>query len=276
MTDAVSDACIVIPARYESSRYPGKPLVALRGANGVARTLLERSVIAARKAAEGAVGGTIPVHVATDDDRIAAEAERIGVNAIMTDPDCRNGTERVAQAVERAGISADIVVNLQGDAPLTPPHFVTALIDALRADRSVDVATPILRCDAEALENFLADRRAGRVGATTVVIDLQGRAMYFSKEVIPFTAGRSVVEGVVPVFHHVGVYAYRPSALRAYMEFEQGVLETLEGLEQLRFLENREPVAAVEVTAPGAAFWELNNPSDVALIEGYLQRMGMD
>ncbi|MFN4131115.1 MAG: 3-deoxy-manno-octulosonate cytidylyltransferase, partial [Paracoccaceae bacterium] len=80
----------------------------------------------------------------------------------------------------------------------------------------------------------------------------------------------------VPVFHHVGVYAYRPAALTAYQSWEPGPLEALEGLEQLRFLENGHPIKMVEVSAPGAVFWELNNPSDVPLIEGYLARMGWE
>jgi 3-deoxy-manno-octulosonate cytidylyltransferase (CMP-KDO synthetase) len=268
----VTEACIVIPARYASTRYPGKPLVPLKGATGTPRTLLERSVIAARQAA----GEAIAVHVATDDDRIAAEARRIGADVIMTSDTCRNGTERVAEAVKRAGLTAEVIVNLQGDAPLTPPHFVAALIAAMRADAATGIATPVLRCDAEALANFLADRRAGRVGATTVVSDRAGRALYFSKEVIPYTAGQTLIEGRVPVFHHVGLYAYRRAALAAYPGWEQGPLERLEGLEQLRFLENGHPVRTVEVSAPGAAFWELNNPSDVPLIEGYLKRMGID
>lgn len=270
----MSRACIVIPARYGSRRYPGKPLVALRGASGDARTLLERSIRAARDAAQAA--GGLPVLVATDDDRIAAEAGRVGAEVVMTDAACGNGTERVAQAVTRAGIEADIVVNLQGDAPLTPAGFVPALIDRLTADPQMPVATPVLRCDAETLGNLIADRSAGRVGATTAVFGAGGRALYFSKEVLPFTDGRSEVGGVVPVFHHVGLYAYRAEALRAYGRWAPAPLEQLEGLEQLRFLENGWPVACVEVTAPGAKFWELNNPSDVPLIEGYLSAMGID
>ncbi len=265
-------ACIVIPARHASTRYPGKPLAMLRGASGTARTLIERSVIAARAAAAGA----IPIFVATDDDRIAAEARRIGADVIMTSSICRNGTERVAEAVAQAGIAAEIVVNLQGDAPLTPPHFVTALIAAMRADPSCTMATPALRCDAETVANLLADRRAGRVGATTVVFGHDRQALYFSKEVLPFTNGQGEVAGVVPVFHHVGLYAYRPAALSAYQGWEPGPLETLEGLEQLRFLENGHPIRVVEVAAPGAVFWELNNPSDVPLIESYLARIGQD
>ncbi|WP_209425642.1 manno-octulosonate cytidylyltransferase [Pararhodobacter sp. SW119] len=266
------EACIVIPARYTSTRYPGKPLATLRGAGGEARTLLERSVTAARAAADG----RIPVFVATDDDRIAAEARRIGAEVIMTSSDCRNGTERVAEAVDTADIEAEIVINLQGDAPLTPPHFVAALIEAMRADPGCGMATPCLRCDAETVRNLLADRQAGRVGATTVVFDRVGRALYFSKEVIPFTNGQGIVNGIVPVFHHVGVYAYRRESLAAYAGWTPGPLEELEGLEQLRFLENGHPIRMVQVEAPGAVFWELNNPSDVPLIESYLQRMGWD
>ncbi|MFN3293167.1 MAG: 3-deoxy-manno-octulosonate cytidylyltransferase [Gemmobacter sp.] len=260
-------ACIVIPARYASSRYPGKPLVPLRGATGQARSLLERSVAAAR-----ATG--LPVFVATDDARIAAEAERVGAPVILTSDTCRNGTERVAEAVERAGISADVVVNLQGDAPLTPPHFVPALMAALRDDPEAAMATPALRCDARALANLRADRAAGRVGGTTVVRDRRGRALYFSKEVLPF-GGAAEGAGPVPVFHHVGLYAYRPEALRRYALLPPGDLEQLEGLEQLRFLENAMPIIAPEVSAGAAEFWELNNPSDVALIEAALARMNL-
>lgn len=271
----MSDVAIIIPARYASSRYPGKPLATLKGAGGTERSLLERSIIAARKASAEA-GDTIPVYVATDDQRIADEAARIDAQVIMTDAACRNGTERVAQAVERAGITADIVVNLQGDAPLTPPGFVTALIAAMRDDPATTIATPVLRCDPEAVANFIEDRRHDRVGATTVVSNRLGQALYFSKEVLPFTNGKGVVNGTVPVFHHVGLYAYRRAALDAYQGWQPGLLEELEGLEQLRFLENGHPVRTVEVSAPGAKFWELNNPSDVPLIEGYLAQMGVD
>lgn len=268
------DAVIVIPARYASTRYPAKPLATLKGVSGIERTLLERSVMAARAAAVSTRGVT-GLFVATDDERIAAEAKRVGAEVIMTDPACANGTERVAQAVERAGLGQPIIVNLQGDAPLTPPHFVSTLINAMREDETRMVATPVLRCDRESLDNFRNDRRLDRVGATTVVRDLKGNAIYFSKEVIPFT-GTLKADGPIPVFHHVGLYAYTPEALRLYASLTPGELEQLEGLEQLRFIEHGYKIAAVEVSAPGAAFWELNNPSDVPLIEDYLHRMGME
>lgn len=269
------EAVIIIPARYASTRYPGKPLKLIRGASGVERSLLERTIIAGRRAVEEA-DDEIGLFVTTDDERIAKEARRLGVDVIMTSAACRNGTERVAEATFNARLSAEIVVNLQGDAPLTPPAFVTTLIQHMRANLNTGVATPILRCDVEAVRNFIDDRMAGRVGATTVVTSQAGKALYFSKEVIPFTSGTGLSDGIVPIFHHVGLYAYRHSALTAYQGWGPGPLETIEGLEQLRFLENGYPVDAVEVAAPGAKFWELNNPSDVLLIEGYLAQLGLE
>jgi len=168
------------------------------------------------------------------------------------------------------------VVNLQGDAPLTPPWFVEALVARLAADDSIGMATPVLRCDAEALNGFLEDRRQGRVGGTTAVFAQDRRALYFSKEVIPYTGKAYGPGDEVPVFHHVGVYAYRPAALAAYTRWPPGPLETLEGLEQLRFLENGAPVLCVEVEARGRAFWELNNPEDVPRIEAKLVEMGVE
>jgi 3-deoxy-manno-octulosonate cytidylyltransferase (CMP-KDO synthetase) len=262
---------IVVPARYASTRYPGKPLVMLRGADGVARSLVERSWLAAR-----AVPGVARVLVATDDDRIAGHAHGFGAEVAMTSPSCRNGTERCAEVLDRLGETVDLVVNLQGDAPLTPPEFVTALIEAMASRPDAAVATPVLRCDAEALLRFREDRHAGRVGGTTAVFDRAGRALYFSKEVIPFSDPIDPALGPVPVFHHVGLYAYRPEALRAYRDWPQGTLETLEGLEQLRFLENGMPVLCVEVEARGRVFWELNNPIDVARLERAMAAMGMD
>jgi 3-deoxy-manno-octulosonate cytidylyltransferase (CMP-KDO synthetase) len=137
------------------------------------------------------------------------------------------------------------------------------------------VATPVLRCDTAALAGFIEDRRHGRVGATTAVFDRAGRALYFSKEVIPFT-GRTVgPDETIPVFHHVGVYAYSSAALAAYASWPFGPLETWEGLEQLRFMENGTPVHCVEVDGRGRAFWELNNPSDVPRIEAILRELGL-
>lgn len=262
---------IVIPARYASTRYPGKPLVALKGAGGVSRSLIERSWLAARQ-----VSGVDRVVVATDDDRIRDAAEGFGAEVVMTSSSCENGTERCAEAHAALGGGYEIVVNLQGDAPLTPHWFVEALVQGLRDAPEADIATPVLRCDGAALNGFLADRRAGRVGGTTAVFAADNRALYFSKEVIPYTGKTYADEDATPVFHHVGVYAYRPAALAAYPDWPVGPLERLEGLEQLRFMENGRGVLCVEVEARGRAFWELNNPEDVPKIESMMGDMGLE
>ncbi|MFT6773074.1 MAG: 3-deoxy-manno-octulosonate cytidylyltransferase (CMP-KDO synthetase) [Paracoccaceae bacterium] len=261
---------IVIPARYASSRYPGKPLVELRGVTGVAKSLIRRSWDAAM-----AVRGAPRVVVATDDARIAAHARGFGAEVVMTPDTCRNGTERCAAALPALD-GADLIVNLQGDAPLTPPWFVEALIDGMEGAEGFAAATPVLRCDAEAHRRFTEDRMAGRVGGTTAVFDRAGRALYFSKEVIPYTGRMFTSNEPCPVFHHVGVYAYRPDALRAYASWPEGGLETWEGLEQLRFMENGAAVKCVEVEGRGRSFWELNNPVDVDRVEAALRDAGIE
>jgi len=262
---------IVIPARYASVRYPGKPLAMLRGAGGESRSLIQRSWDAAQ-----AVAGADRVVVATDDDRIRDAAQAFGAEVVMTSPTCANGTERCAEAHAALGGRYEVVVNLQGDAPLTPAWFIEDLVAGLRSAPGTDLATPVLRCDGRALNGFLADRRAGRVGGTTAVFDRDRTALYFSKEVVPFTTDTYDDDAQTPVFHHVGVYAYRPGGLAQYPTWPTGPLEQLEGLEQLRFLENGRRILCVEVQARGRQFWELNNPEDIERIEAMLLEMGVD
>ena len=258
---------IAIPARYASTRYPGKPLVDLNGPDGC-KTLIRRSWEAAM-----AVKGADRVVVATDDDRIAEHALTFGAEVVMTSSDCQNGTERCAEVAQQLP-GFDIVVNLQGDAPLTPAWFVEDLVAGLRSNEQAEIATPVLRCEGAMLAKLQEDRRHGRVGGTTAVFGAHGRALYFSKEVIPYTGRDYGAHEPTPVFHHVGVYAYRSAALAAYPGWQIGPLEQLEGLEQLRFLENGRAVLCVEVNARGRQFWELNNPSDVPVIESMMAAMG--
>ena len=154
---------IVIPARYASSRYPGKPLAVLRGADG-AKSLIQRTWETGM-----AVAGVDRVVVATDDERIATHVTEFGGEIVMTSENCRNGTERVADAMTVMGMEAEIVINLQGDAPLTPPWFMEDLIEAMQERSDIGVATPVLLTDAEAYRRFREDRKEGRVGATTAV-----------------------------------------------------------------------------------------------------------
>lgn len=256
-------ALVVIPARHASQRYPGKPLVELKGATGERRSLVRRTWDAARR-----VPGARVV-VATDDARIRDHCEGFDAEVVMTPESCRNGTERCAAALDALGDAWDAVINVQGDAPLTPPWFVEALLERM-ADAEVAVATPVLRASPEAAAALRADRAAGRVGATTAVMRPDRAALYFSKEVLPHS------DGSAPVWHHVGVYAYRPDALRAYAGWPMGELERAEGLEQLRFLERGVAVACVPVEARGRPFWEVNHPADVGRVEAFLAEIGLE
>lgn len=261
---------ILVPARYASARYPGKPLVELKGASGAAKPLILRSVEAARR-----VRGVSGVFVVTDDERIADVCTRYGVGVIMTSPECRNGTERCAEALPQL-YEPDLVINFQGDALLTPPAFVEALIDRMQSDSDALVATPAMRLRNEELHVLQAEEAAGRVGGTSVVTDAQRRALYFSKRLIPYVPKQAFGSILSPVRLHVGVYAYRPEALERYVATPVSELETLEGLEQLRFLVSGVPVAVVDVETPPFALRELNNPEDVAPIEQALVEAGLE
>jgi 3-deoxy-manno-octulosonate cytidylyltransferase (CMP-KDO synthetase) len=261
---------ILIPARYQSSRYPGKPLAELKGARGRAKPLIERSVEAARR-----VPGVSGVYVATDDERIADACSRFGVGVIMTSPECRNGTERCAEALGSLH-APDLVINFQGDALLTPPDFVEALIGRMQEDRDALVATPAIRLRSSEVRALQAEEAAGRVGGTSVVADDRGHALYFSKRLIPHLPKGALDREMSPVRLHVGIYAYRPQALEQYVATPVSELETLEGLEQLRFLAAAIRVALVDVETPAFALRELNNPEDVAPIEQALAEAGIE
>lgn len=261
---------ILIPARYQSSRYPGKPLVELRGAAGVAKPLIQRSVEAARR-----VAGVSGVFVTTDDERIADACVGLAVGVIMTSPECRNGTERCAEALASLH-QPDLVINFQGDALLTPPGFVEALIARMNDDSDALVATPAMRLRSEEVRALQAEEAAGRVGGTSVVTDRVGRALYFSKRLIPHLPAGALAGEMSPIRLHVGIYAYRPEALQRYVTTPVSELEALEGLEQLRFLAAGVPVAVVDVETPPFALRELNNPEDVAPIEQALAEAGLE
>jgi len=264
------NAVILIPARYASSRYPGKALVELKGSSGTLKPLIQRSVEAARR-----VAGVSGVFVVTDDERIAEACAPARVGVIMTSTECRNGTERCAEALPQLH-EPDLVINFQGDALLTPPSFVEALIARMESDPDALVATPAMRLRSEELAGLRREEAAGRVGGTTVVTDSRGHALYFSKRLIPHLPQWAAEAEPTPMMLHVGVYAYRPRALELYRDTPQSELEILEGLEQLRFLDAGMPIAVVEVETPPFALRELNNPEDVAPIEEALAAAGLE
>jgi len=221
---------VVIPARYASTRFPGKPLADLGGKPMVVR-------VCARAAASGAAS----VHVATDDARIAQAVRTHGFEALMTRADHASGTDRIAEAVAQLGLRDDaIVVNVQGDEPLIAPALIAQVAAALASNPRAAVSTachPIH--DAESAFN---------PNVVKVVLDAQGEALYFSRAPIPwardaYAAGERRPPKGMPMYRHAGIYGYRVAFLKRYAALEPSPLESFEALEQLRVLWHGDRIA---------------------------------
>lgn len=247
-------ATIVIPARYASTRFPGKPLATLKGVSMIQR------VWAIAKAAAGPAGRVV---VATDDARIFEAVAAFAGEAVMTPESCRNGTERTWAAVGALADEPGVVINLQGDAVLTPPWVVRAVIEAF-ADETVDMATPAVRLSAGQVAALEAHKRDHPASGTTVTVDTDGNALYFSKNILPF---RRKPDDTCPVFRHIGIYGYRPPVLARLIRLPESQLERAEGLEQLRALENRIPIRVAEVDYRGRTHWSVDSPGDLDAAE---------
>lgn len=256
------NAWVVIPARYGSTRFPGKPLAPVAG-----RTLIRRTW----EIAVAAVG-TDRVYVATDDERILSHAQSFGAKALMTPAACRNGTERVLAAAETFASAEDVIVNLQGDAVLTPPHVITEIVRAFEEGQQVQIATPAVRLRQRQYEELRKAKEQGQSSGTLVVFDRSGDALYFSKSMIPFVRDES--QDPLPVFRHIGLYGYRLSVLRQLSALPASPLEQAEQLEQLRALENGISIRVVQVDYGGRTHWSIDRPEDVAQAEALLQREG--
>jgi 3-deoxy-manno-octulosonate cytidylyltransferase (CMP-KDO synthetase) len=239
---------VVIPARYGSSRLPGKPLVSLAGLPMVQR------VYARAKLAQK-VGRVI---VATDDDRILKAVEAFGGEARMTRADHRTGTERVAEVA--AHVEGDVFVNVQGDEPLLDPTSVDKAIGALLEEPTAaiaTVATPI-RTPADIMDPNVCK----------VVLDFDDNALYFSRAPVPWVRDTT---SKIQVRHlkHLGLYVFQRDALLEYPTLPQGELERIEQLEQLRWLENGWKIRVAEVEHDAVS---VDVPDDVARVERLLQK----
>jgi 3-deoxy-manno-octulosonate cytidylyltransferase (CMP-KDO synthetase) len=253
-------AAILIPARYASSRFPGKPLHPVAGT-----PMLERVWRIAKSVPQAG-----RVLIATDDERILKAARAMDAEAVMTSPDCANGTERVHDAARRAAITEDIVLNLQGDALLTPPWVLEAMIDEMILDPLPDIVTPAVRLAGAALDEFLEQKKAAPASGTTVVFGRSRNALYFSKTVLPYRRET----GHADVYRHIGLYGYRKAALARYVQLAPTPLEQTEGLEQLRALENGMAVRIAIVDYRGRTHWSIDAPADVAIAERIIAREG--
>ncbi|WP_295936784.1 3-deoxy-manno-octulosonate cytidylyltransferase [uncultured Alistipes sp.] len=243
----------IIPARYASTRFPGKPLAMLGG----------KPVI--RRVYEQVAGVLDDAVVATDDRRIYDAVEAFGGKAVMTSPDHKSGTDRCWEAYQKQGGTFDVVVNVQGDEPFIRPAQIETLKRCFD-DPATDIATLVKPFSAgdgiEALEN---------PNSPKVVLDAQSRAVYFSRSVIPYLRGVDRSEWLVhhTFYKHIGMYAFRTEVLRAVTALLQSPLENAESLEQLRWIENgyKIGVGITDLETIG-----IDTPEDLARAEAFLIR----
>lgn len=250
---------IVIPARYQSTRFPGKPLVKIAG-----HSMLERvwRIAKCSQYADNLI-------IATDDERIQQHALSFQANVMMTPESCRNGTERVYAAVKEFAVGEDIVLSLQGDAVLTPPWVIDNLIESLHNDPSYAIATPAQALTDKAIDIFLEHKQTSPSTGTTVAFDINHKALYFSKQVIPYAHGKPSL-----LHRHIGLYAYRYHALEKLQSLPPSPLEKIEKLEQLRALENNMSIKISVVDYKGRTHASVDTPEDITLVEKLIREEG--
>ncbi|CCN35008.1 3-deoxy-manno-octulosonate cytidylyltransferase [Vibrio nigripulchritudo SO65] len=243
---------VVIPARYQSTRLPGKPLADIAG-----KPMIEWVYQQAIQA------GADQVIIATDDERVKSAAERFGAQVCMTSDKHESGTERLAEVVEKMQIPADhVVVNVQGDEPLIPPSIITQVAENLKIS-DAPMATLSVEIEDES-EVF-------NPNAVKVVTDQNGYALYFSRASIPWDRDDFSKESPSirqPLQRHIGIYAYRAGFIKTYVEWEPSTLERIECLEQLRVLWYGEKIhVAVAKETPAAG---VDTPEDLEVVRKLL------
>jgi 3-deoxy-manno-octulosonate cytidylyltransferase (CMP-KDO synthetase) len=255
---------IIIPARYGSSRFPGKPLVKLAG-----ESMLSRVVNVAREASANLKNVTLAV--ATEDSRIEDHCKEIGVQCVMTSDACKTGSDRVLEAAQHLGGDFDFVVGLQGDAPFTPVEAPYKMIQAFISDPTVEVVTPIVRLRWSELDALRESKKIVPFSGTTCVTDSKGKALWFSKNILPAIRKENRDEEYSPVQQHIGLYGFRFDILKKFVTLAEGRYEKLEGLEQLRLLENGISIQTVTLAVDvGRAQAGIDSPEDVIRAEKIL------
>lgn len=260
---------IVIPARIGSTRFPAKPLHVIEG-----KTLLQRvAEIAAFAASKRSDTDYV---IATDHTDIAQLAQSLRFPCVMTDPALPSGSDRALAAAKAYRPDAEFIVNLQGDAPFTPVSYIEDLIDA--AAKSVcDVITPIVQLSWTDLDTVRTRKKDQPFSGTSCVFDAQNEAKWFSKTILPAIRNEAelrISSSHSPVWRHIGLYGYRRTALERFVSLPTGVYEALEGLEQLRFLENGMRIGVVKVTASQHAMWGVDTPEDADFAAQIIRQHG--
>ncbi len=259
----MANILIGIPARYASTRLPGKPLAKIAGKEMIAR-VWEIAKIAASKYPIGIVKCAI----ATEDERILNFCREHNMECHHTSVSCETGTDRVAELIDKVNFKTDFVVNLQGDNPSCPPWFLTALIDTYLNDNSVEVVTPCVNLTWETYERLKQAKRITPYSGTTVIVRADSEiksitegtkwdAVWFSKSIIPVIRKVEKLKEISPIYspvlRHIGLYSYRQDVLRSISQSKDSIYGSsfCEGLEQLKFIEIGKKVKVVKVNYRG-------------------------
>lgn len=261
---------VVIPARYGSSRFPGKPLAKIAG-----KEMLLRVVEIARK---GTAHTEARIVVATEDQRIVDFCTAHGIECLMTSEACKTGSDRVCETVKILGEKPEFIINLQGDNPVCPPWFIEELIKAFEEDKTVDLVTPCTQLSWEALDKLRESKKTTPFSGTTCVADKNGYALWFSKNIIPGIRKEADLReksDKSPVLRHIGLYGYKYDSLFKFKDLEESSYEKLEGLEQLRFLENGMKIKIAKVDY-GAfeGMSGVDSPEDLKRAEALFEKYG--
>ena len=258
------NSLIIIPARYSSSRFPGKPLVEVSGMPMIQRVWsIANSVSNSRT--------NVRVVVATDDDRIQRTVKSFGGEVVMTSSDCTTGTDRVMDAVRVLNAQEEIVLSFQGDALLTPPWVLEELIDEFLKNPELEICTPAVLLKNEQREAFVKNKEAGSTSGTTVVFNNNRDALYFSKHILPNSRNKNEQ---ADIYRHIGVYAYRRDVLEQFATLPEGRLESAEKLEQLRALEAGISIRVVVSDLKKRSLLSVDNPEDVQQVEQIILKEG--
>jgi 3-deoxy-manno-octulosonate cytidylyltransferase (CMP-KDO synthetase) len=262
---------IGIPARYASTRFPGKPLAMIQGLS-----MLERVYRTAKIAAAGY--DEIEIFITTEDKRIAQHAEDIGAICIHTPPSSPTGSDRVLSALRQLDNWPDFIVNLQGDAPFTPPEVIRKILDTYIANPWLEVVTPVHALSWTDLDRLREAKKTTPFSGTTAILNAEGRALWFSKSILPAIRKESEERAkspISPVYQHIGLYGFRSDILEKFCSLDQGIYENLEGLEQLRMIENGIHVQAVPMDiSEGMIQSGIDSPEDIERAQNFLKTFG--
>jgi 3-deoxy-manno-octulosonate cytidylyltransferase (CMP-KDO synthetase) len=258
---------IIIPARYESSRFPGKPLYKIAG-----KTMLQHVCTTAMRVAQRYPG--VDVLVATDDERIYTHAHEIGVTAVITPKTCQSGTDRIIAAISELPVTPNAIINLQGDTPLTPEIILQAMLEKLHTAQAELVITPVVQLTWSQLDILRQSKITNPFSGTTAIVNEQNKALWFSKQIIPAIRTEKQLRTnseLSPILQHIGIYGYTLDMLQTFSTLPLGKYEELEGLEQLRFIENGYTISTVQVQIPDLNAWRgVDTKEDAKFVESIL------